>query len=135
MHGRRHGPGSQLQVFLSEFVLLRREQLHHRAFGVSGSYVVRCDSPEVGLELRHQQGIWSCEFIRAIGAPNPDDAHRVWVYHDGVEEGPINSEDFNRGLLAGQWPPNAVVGLNDPPTWSTAADCLQRIQAEVAARN
>ncbi len=102
---------------------------------LSGSYVVRCDSPEVGLELRHQQGAWSCKFIRAIGPPNPDDAHRVWVYHDGVEEESIYREDFNRRLLAGHWPPNAIVGLNDQTIWSTTAACLEQIQADSAARN
>ena len=70
-----------------------------------------------------------------MGPPNPDDAHRVWIYHNGIEEGPINPADFNQRLLAGQWPPNAIVGLDDHTTWSTVAACLVKIQAEAAARN
>jgi len=103
--------------------------------GLSGSYVVRWDNPEVKLAQRHQQGVWSCKLVRPMGPPNPDDAHRVWVYHNGAEEGPINAEDFNQRLLAGCWPPNAVVGLNDQTAWSTVAACLEKVQAEVAARN
>ena len=103
--------------------------------GLSGTYVVRCDSPEVKLSRRNQQGVWSCKLVRPKGPPNPDDAHRVWIYHNGIEEGPINVEDFNQRLLAGQWPPNAVVGLDDQTTWFTVAAFLEKIQAEAAARN
>jgi len=103
--------------------------------GLSGSYVVRCDRPEVKLAHHHQQGVWGCKLVRPMEPPNPDDAHRIWVYHNGVEEGPINREDFNRGMLAGQWPANAIVGLNDQTTWSTIATCLEKLQAEVAIRN
>jgi len=70
-----------------------------------------------------------------MGPPSPDDALRVWVYHHGSEEGPINPEDFNQRLLAGYWPPNAVVGFNAQTRWSTVAACLEKFQAEVAARN
>ena len=103
--------------------------------GLSGSYVVCYDNPEVKLAQRHQQGVWSCKPIRAMGAPNPDDAHRLWVFHNGNDEGPINPEDFNQRLLAGDWPQNAIVGLNDQTTWSTVATCLEKAQAEVASRN
>ena len=102
---------------------------------LSGTYVVRCDNPEVKLAWRHQQGIWSCKLVRPMMAPNPDDAHRVWVYHNGVEEGPLNSEDFNQRLISGQWPPNAIVGLNDQTIWSTVADCLEKIRFDFASLN
>lgn len=103
--------------------------------GLSGSYVVRWDNPEVKLNRRHQQGVWSCKLARPMGLFNPDDAHRVWVYHDGNEEGPLNSEDFYQRLIAGQWPSNAIVGLNDQTKWSTVAECLDQLQAEAAVRN
>ena len=103
--------------------------------GVTGTYVARFDDPEVRLAWRQQQGIWRCKLIRPLGAPNPDDAQRVWVYYDGSEEGPFNAEEFNQRLASGQWPPNAIVGLNDQTSWLTAADCLDKLQAEAATRN
>ena len=103
--------------------------------GLSGSYVVRWDNPEVKLARRHQQGVWSCKLVRPLGVPNPDDAHRFWVYNNGNEEGPINPEDFNQQLLAGKWLPNAIVGMNDQTSWSTVAACLEKAKAEIAARN
>ena len=102
---------------------------------LTGSYVVRCDNPEAEPALRHQEGIWSCKLVRPLGDPSPDDAHRVWVYHNGNEEGPLNAEDFNQRLISGQWPPNAIVGLNDQTTWSTVADCLEKIRADSASQN
>jgi hypothetical protein len=53
-----------------------------------------------------------------MGTPNPDAAQSVWVYHDGKEEGPFTAEAFNQRLNAGQWPPNAIVGLDDRTEWS-----------------
>ena len=103
---------------------------------MTGAYVVRCDQVDVAPALRHQDGIWSCRLARSFGSPNPDEAHDVWVYHDGNEEGPFTTAAFIQRLNGGQWPANAIVALNDRTVWSTTAACLDKIQAEAeAARN
>ena len=103
---------------------------------LSGTYVVRCGQVDVAPAMRHQEGIWSCRLAKSFGSPNPDEAHDVWVYHDGNEEGPFTTEAFIERLNGGQWPANALVALNDRTVWSTTAGCLEKLQAEAtAARN
>jgi len=102
---------------------------------VNGTYVARCDHPGIDPALRHQEGVWSCNLVRNMGAPNPHEANTVWVYHDGNEDGPFTAEAFVQRLQAGQWQPNAILALNDRTIWSTAADYLAKLQADAAARN
>lgn len=102
---------------------------------LSGTYVVKYDRVDAEPALRQPAGIWSCKLVRSFGSPNPDDAQWVWVYHDGNEEGPFTTEAFVERLNLGQWPANAIVALNDQTFWSTAAACLEKVQAEAAARN
>jgi len=102
---------------------------------LAGDYVVRCDNPKIKPASRHQVGVWSCKLIRSLSAPDPDEASAVWVYNDGTEEGPLTAEAFDQRLNDGEWPPNAIVGLDDRTTWSTVAACLEKIIALAAARN
>jgi hypothetical protein len=102
---------------------------------LAGEYVVRCDNPKVKEASRHQVGVWSCKLVRPLSAPNPDEAGAAWVYNDGTEEGPLTAETFDQRLKAGEWPQNAIVGLDDRTTWSTVLACLEKIIALAAARN
>jgi hypothetical protein len=103
--------------------------------GLSGTYVVRNDHPDVDPTLRHQTGVWSCQLVRPLGKLSPDEVQSVWVYHGGNVEGPFNFDDFNQYLAAGRWPANAIVRLDDRTLWLTTTACLEKIRADAAALN
>jgi len=89
---------------------------------LTGTYSARCASPNADPSLRHQEGVWSCKLIRQLGAPKPETAHFVWVYHDGVEDGPFTPSEYMQRLNAGHWCRNAIVGLIDRTIWTTTGD-------------
>jgi hypothetical protein len=95
---------------------------------LTGTYTARCGSPNADPSLRHQAGVWSCKLIRPLGAPKPETAHFVWVYHGGVEDGPFAQAEFMQRLNAGHWCRNAIVGLIDRTIWTTVGDYWTKIR-------
>ncbi len=93
-----------------------------------GTYSAHCASPNADPSLRHQEGVWSCKMIRPLGAPKPETASSVWVYQDGVEDGPFTPDEFLQRLNAGHWCRNAIVGLIDRTIWTTTGDFWTKIR-------
>jgi len=89
---------------------------------LAGTYEAHCENPEVETSLRHQAGEWSCKLIRPMGAPKPETAHFVWVYYNGIEDGPFTPDEFLQRLNAGHWRRNAIVGLIDRTIWTTTGE-------------
>lgn len=102
---------------------------------ISGTYSVQVDHPAADPALRQQAGTWSCRFVRALGEPRAEEDDSVWVYQDGMEEGPYAQAAFVDRLMANEWKTNALVGLNDRTTWSTAQSCIEQVRAKMSAQN
>ncbi len=100
---------------------------------LTGTYSAHCASPNADPSMRHQAGVWSCKLIRQLGAPKPETAHFVWVYYDGVEDGPFTPSEFMQRLNAGHWCRNAIVGLIDRTIWTTTGDYWTKIREPAPA--
>ena len=88
----------------------------------TGTALLCSDNPEINPALEPQEGAWSCKLVRSAGAINPTEAKTIWVYHAGLEYGPLTPADFIQRLNAGVWPRNAIVGLIDRTVWTTTGE-------------
>ena len=82
--------------------------------GYSGTYQATSDHPEiVAAGLQHQEGVWSCSFVRALGQATPERDGLVWLFDEGVAEGPLPVDEFAMHAAAGRWPGRTLVALED----------------------
>jgi len=104
--------------------------------GFSGTYKVEVDAPELApWELRLQEGIWSCRFVRGSGAAAADEINHVSVFDEGKSEGPFAMEDFAQQAIAERWPPHALAATQDCTEWGTVGEFIASLQARTISGN
>jgi hypothetical protein len=104
--------------------------------GFSGTYKVEVDAPELSPgQLRLQEGVRSCSFVRDLSAPDADEFNRVSVFHEGRTEGPFSMEEFAQHAIAERWPPYAMAAAQDCTDWSTVGAFLASLRAETISGN
>jgi len=102
---------------------------------LAGTYTVTCDNPDIAADLQHQEGDWSCSFVRSFGNPDTDKISSVWVYDEGKSEGPFTLEEFTQNLNSERWPLKAIIALQDRTAWTTVADYVEKVRAQTTTGN
>lgn len=104
--------------------------------GFSGTYKVEIDDPDLAaLEQRQQEGIWSCSFVRDLGAPDAGEARQVSVFHEGKSEGSFSLEEFAQQVSAGRWPTHTLTATQDCTVWSTVGEFIANLHGLTASEN
>jgi len=82
-----------------------------------------------------QEGIWSCTFVRGLGAPDSDEINHVSVFHEGRSEGPFSMEEFMQHAIAERWPSHALAATHDCTVWGTIGEFIASRQADTIVGN
>jgi hypothetical protein len=55
----------------------------------------------------------------------------VWLFHQSDSSGPFHISEFAEGVRAGNWPPNAVVALDNLTTFRSVHELLVELKLAV----
>jgi hypothetical protein len=87
----------------SQMVIEWRAELSENK--MSGTYSVTSDNSQMIAEgLGHQEGVWSCLFVRGPGNVDLEKSDLVWMFDDGEAEGPIAKAELIKTLHLGAGP-------------------------------
>ena len=98
---------------------------------LKGTYTVASHHPKFAAPgPPHQQGVWACSFVRALGGLQQSRSNLAWVFHAGRFDGPFKLDVFVQHVEAGRWPLTAVVALDDFTSWCSLTELLALVQSQ-----
>jgi hypothetical protein len=124
-HGKIKGKSFEFTTCVPEMQTIIEWKGTLAADQISGEYIVKSDDPKIVAEgMQSQQGAWWCAFVRRLGSADPNKADQVYIFHDGLNIGPLEFAHFKQTIHSGRWPANAIVSLDDCTRWTTIGDYL-----------
>ena len=135
-HARDHRGRIEFTTCLPAFQVVIEWTGNRTREGFSGTNHVVCDLPAaITAEMREQECVWSCVFVRGPDEPAADRIGLISVFHEGRCDGPFLLADFVPHASADRWPPHALVALQDGTEWQTVGGFIASLNARTIERN